>query len=71
MLQEPVLTTKCNVKRIFQFADAFDDSRVLLFVALYDYDPYTMSPNKDMLEDELRFEEGQLLKVCKRKRFLK
>nr|CAB3265584.1 RIMS-binding protein 2 [Phallusia mammillata] len=40
-----------------------DDSRVSLFVALYDYDPYVMSPNTDMLDDEISFTEGQLLKV--------
>lgn len=45
--------------------DIVDDSRVSLFVALYDYDPYEMSPNTDMLDEELSFTEGQLLKVLK------
>ncbi|XP_078485192.1 RIMS-binding protein 2 isoform X1 [Ciona intestinalis] len=39
------------------------DSRVSLYVALYDYNPYTMSPNQDCLQDELSFTEGQLIKV--------
>ena len=39
-----------------------DNSRV--FVALFDYDPPTMSPNPEACEDELAFREGQLIKVC-------
>jgi hypothetical protein len=34
-----------------------------LFVALFDYDPPTMSPNPDACEEELPFREGQLIKV--------
>lgn len=34
-----------------------------LFVALYDYDPITMSPNSDGAEKELRFHQGQIIKV--------
>ena len=41
-----------------------DDSRVRLFVALFDYDPETMSPNQDSVEEELPFREGQILKVA-------
>lgn len=33
------------------------------FVALFDYDPMTMSPNPDAAEEELPFQEGQLIKV--------
>lgn len=33
------------------------------FVALFDYDPLTMSPNPDAAEEELPFQEGQLIKV--------
>lgn len=39
------------------------DSIVRLFVALYDYDPNTMSPNTDGVNEELSFAEGQLIKV--------
>ncbi len=35
-----------------------------IFVALFDYDPPTMSPNPDACEEELPFREGQLIKVC-------
>ncbi|EGD75519.1 hypothetical protein PTSG_06590 [Salpingoeca rosetta] len=35
---------------------------VRLFVALYDYDPETMSPN-DAFEDELELKEGMVIKV--------
>ena len=34
-----------------------------VFVALFDYDPPTMSPNPDACEEELPFREGQLIKV--------
>ena len=40
-----------------------DDSRIRLFVALFDYDPETMSPNVDALDEELPFREGQVIKV--------
>ncbi|XP_066466070.1 peripheral-type benzodiazepine receptor-associated protein 1-like [Tiliqua scincoides] len=34
-----------------------------LFVALFDYNPVTMSPNSDGAEEELPFRQGQILKV--------
>ena len=34
-----------------------------IFVALFDYDPPTMSPNPEACEEELPFREGQLIKV--------
>ncbi|XP_074869767.1 peripheral-type benzodiazepine receptor-associated protein 1 isoform X1 [Carettochelys insculpta] len=40
------------------------DEGVRLFVALFDYDPISMSPNPDAAEEELPFKEGQVLKVC-------
>ncbi|XP_076434656.1 RIMS-binding protein 2-like [Babylonia areolata] len=40
-----------------------DDSTVRLFIALFDYDPITMSPNVDCVDEELPFREGQILKV--------
>ncbi|XP_035708554.1 uncharacterized protein LOC110850968 isoform X4 [Folsomia candida] len=39
------------------------DVRHRLFVALFDYDPPTMSPNPDACEEELPFREGQLIKI--------
>ncbi|NXE11939.1 RIMB1 protein, partial [Lophotis ruficrista] len=44
-------------------ASAKDDG-VRIFVALFDYDPVSMSPNPDAAEEELPFKEGQILKVC-------
>lgn len=32
-------------------------------MALFDYDPVSMSPNPDAGEEELPFREGQILKV--------
>ena len=34
-----------------------------IFIALFDYSPATMSPNRDAVDEELEFYEGQLLKV--------
>ncbi|XP_019604355.2 RIMS-binding protein 2 isoform X9 [Rhinolophus sinicus] len=34
-----------------------------VFVALFDYDPLSMSPNPDAAEEELPFKEGQIIKV--------
>jgi hypothetical protein len=39
------------------------DKSFKVFIALFDYDPYTMSPNQDSVEEELPFKEGQLIKV--------
>ncbi|XP_055052071.2 RIMS-binding protein 2 [Misgurnus anguillicaudatus] len=36
---------------------------VRLFVALYSYNPAVMSPNPDTMEEELPFEQGQIIKV--------
>ncbi|XP_073484295.1 RIMS-binding protein 2 isoform X14 [Aquarana catesbeiana] len=40
-----------------------DDYPARIFVALFDYDPRTMSPNPDAAEEELPFKEGQIIKV--------
>nr|CAD7576797.1 unnamed protein product [Timema californicum] len=39
------------------------DKRTRWFVALFDYDPTTMSPNPDACEEELPFSEGDAIKV--------
>lgn len=39
------------------------DKRVRWFMALFDYDPTTMSPNPDACEEELPFSEGDTIKV--------
>ena len=41
------------------------EERVRVFLALYDYDPATMSPNPDAEDEELTFNEGDLIKVRK------
>ncbi|XP_057342232.1 RIMS-binding protein 3-like isoform X2 [Microplitis mediator] len=43
--------------------DAQQNKRPRWFVALYDYDPPTMSPNPDACEIELPFSEGDTIKV--------
>ncbi|KAJ7308975.1 hypothetical protein JRQ81_008257 [Phrynocephalus forsythii] len=44
-----------------EMMDEEDSAR--LFVALFDFDPVSMSPNPDAAEEELPFQEGQVLKV--------
>ncbi|XP_063587934.1 microtubule-associated protein futsch-like isoform X3 [Penaeus indicus] len=39
------------------------DQHTRIFVALFDYDPPTMSPNPDACDEELGFREGQLIQV--------
>lgn len=39
------------------------DGQVRVFLALYDYDPATMSPNPGAEDEELAFSEGDLIKV--------
>lgn len=43
------------------------DSEVRIFVALFSFEPATMSPNPDAAEEELPFSEGQIIKVRPRK----
>ena len=43
--------------------DTYAQQQSKLFVALFDYDPQTMSPNQNATTDELPFTEGQILKV--------
>ncbi|XP_045390257.1 RIMS-binding protein 2 isoform X3 [Lemur catta] len=40
-----------------------EELQARIFVALFDYDPLTMSPNPDAAEEELPFKEGQIIKV--------
>ncbi|XP_034548249.1 RIMS-binding protein 2 isoform X2 [Notolabrus celidotus] len=47
--------------------DYYDESEpdelIRVFVALFDYDPMSMSPNPDAADEELPFKEGQIIKV--------
>ncbi|XP_028628154.1 peripheral-type benzodiazepine receptor-associated protein 1 isoform X2 [Grammomys surdaster] len=56
-------TTELAPPRSPQEAPSHQDLPVRVFVALFDYDPVSMSPNPDAGEEELPFREGQLLKV--------
>lgn len=38
-------------------------SKIGLYVAVYPYDPKTMSPNTNSFDEELTFAQGQLIKV--------
>ncbi|MGH0175745.1 UNVERIFIED_CONTAM: hypothetical protein FKN15_000224, partial [Acipenser sinensis] len=45
----------------YEESEPEDTSRI--FVALFDYDPLSMSPNPDAADEELPFKEGQIMKV--------
>ncbi|XP_075052698.1 peripheral-type benzodiazepine receptor-associated protein 1 isoform X3 [Mixophyes fleayi] len=45
------------------FSKSQEVDSVRIFVALFDYDPETMSPNPDAFMEELPFKEGQILQV--------
>lgn len=56
-------TTELAPPRSPPEAPAHQNLPVRVFVALFDYDPVSMSPNPDAGEEELPFREGQILKV--------
>ncbi|XP_009868710.1 PREDICTED: RIMS-binding protein 3C [Apaloderma vittatum] len=62
-MQKPLLSGPGPPKSTAPDTSVKDDS-VRIFVALFDYDPVSMSPNPDAAEEELPFKEGQILKVC-------
>ncbi|XP_023814412.1 RIMS-binding protein 2 isoform X8 [Oryzias latipes] len=45
------------------FEESEPEDLTRLFVALFDYDPLSMSPNPDAADEELPFKEGQIIKV--------
>ncbi|KAM9821920.1 RIMS-binding protein 2 isoform 4-T4 [Syngnathus typhle] len=45
------------------FEESEADELTRVFVALFDYDPLSMSPNPDAADEELPFKEGQVIKV--------
>ncbi|KAI1900880.1 hypothetical protein AGOR_G00054400 [Albula goreensis] len=45
----------------YEESEPEDLSRI--FVALFDYDPLSMSPNPDAADEELPFKEGQIIKI--------
>ena len=61
--QEEALRRPSDVGYVGEMAP---EERVRVFLALYDYDPSTMSPNPDAEEEELTFNEGDLIKVSRR-----
>ncbi|XP_034068400.1 RIMS-binding protein 2 [Gymnodraco acuticeps] len=45
------------------YEESEPDEMTRVFVALFDYDPMSMSPNPDAADEELPFKEGQIIKV--------
>ncbi|XP_062363224.1 peripheral-type benzodiazepine receptor-associated protein 1 isoform X1 [Cinclus cinclus] len=62
-MQKPLLSSPGLPRSTAPESSAKDDG-IRIFVALFDYDPVSMSPNPDAAEEELPFKEGQILKVC-------
>ncbi|XP_064022255.1 peripheral-type benzodiazepine receptor-associated protein 1 isoform X9 [Pogoniulus pusillus] len=61
-MQKPLLSSPDPPRSTASETCGKDDG-VRIFVALFDYDPVSMSPNPDAAEEELPFKEGQILKV--------
>ncbi|XP_014736994.1 PREDICTED: peripheral-type benzodiazepine receptor-associated protein 1 isoform X6 [Sturnus vulgaris] len=62
-MQKPLLSSPGPPRNSAPESSGKDDD-IRIFVALFDYDPVSMSPNPDAAEEELPFKEGQILKVC-------
>ncbi|XP_042686316.1 peripheral-type benzodiazepine receptor-associated protein 1 isoform X5 [Centrocercus urophasianus] len=62
-MQKPLLSSP-GPSRSSASETTVKDDGIRIFVALFDYDPVSMSPNPDAAEEELPFKEGQILKVC-------
>ncbi|XP_017932120.2 peripheral-type benzodiazepine receptor-associated protein 1 isoform X7 [Manacus vitellinus] len=62
-MQKPLLSSAGPPRSSAPQTSAKEDG-IRIFVALFDYDPVSMSPNPDAAEEELPFKEGQILKVC-------
>ncbi|XP_017679567.1 PREDICTED: peripheral-type benzodiazepine receptor-associated protein 1 isoform X4 [Lepidothrix coronata] len=62
-MQKPLLSSAGPPRSAAPETSAKEDG-IRIFVALFDYDPVSMSPNPDAAEEELPFKEGQILKVC-------
>ncbi|XP_072772924.1 peripheral-type benzodiazepine receptor-associated protein 1 isoform X13 [Taeniopygia guttata] len=62
-MQKPLLSSPGFPSSTAPESSGKDDG-IRIFVALFDYDPVSMSPNPDAAEEELPFKEGQILKVC-------
>ncbi|XP_028269897.1 RIMS-binding protein 2 [Parambassis ranga] len=45
------------------YEESDQEEMTRVFVALFDYDPLSMSPNPDAADEELPFKEGQIIKV--------
>ncbi|KAM3868936.1 peripheral-type benzodiazepine receptor-associated protein 1 [Diretmus argenteus] len=52
-----------RLKGVGESPKTIGDNDIRIFVALFPYDPATMSPNPDAAEEELPFSEGQIIKV--------
>ncbi|XP_010177767.1 PREDICTED: peripheral-type benzodiazepine receptor-associated protein 1 [Mesitornis unicolor] len=61
-MQKPLLSSPGPPRSTASETSVKDDG-IRIFVALFDYDPISMSPNPDAAEEELPFKEGQILKV--------
>nr|XP_014424620.2 peripheral-type benzodiazepine receptor-associated protein 1-like [Pelodiscus sinensis] len=55
--------SKTGPLKSFVSEEIVNDDSLRMFVALFDYDPISMSPNLDAAEEELAFKKGQILKV--------
>ncbi|XP_056911496.1 peripheral-type benzodiazepine receptor-associated protein 1 isoform X14 [Takifugu flavidus] len=60
---EAAFTSKPLCSQARQLGGGVKSPKIRIFVALFSYEPATMSPNPDAAEEELPFSEGQIIKV--------
>uniref|UniRef100_A0A3Q2X511 RIMS-binding protein 2 n=1 Tax=Haplochromis burtoni TaxID=8153 RepID=A0A3Q2X511_HAPBU len=60
---KPACLQARNLKGGVESPKTKGDNDIRIFVALFSYDPASMSPNPDAAEEELPFSEGQIIKV--------
>lgn len=60
---KPAMLQSRQLKGSVESSKMKGDGDTRIFVALFPYDPASMSPNPDAAEEELPFSEGQIIKV--------
>ncbi|KYO25465.1 peripheral-type benzodiazepine receptor-associated protein 1 isoform C [Alligator mississippiensis] len=55
--------SRTDILKSSDLKEMVSDGSIRMFLALFDYDPASMSPNLDAAEEELPFKKGQVVKV--------
>uniref|UniRef100_A0A674C4G5 RIMS-binding protein 2 n=1 Tax=Salmo trutta TaxID=8032 RepID=A0A674C4G5_SALTR len=61
--RRPMMVPSIGRRSPVYYEESEPEDLARIFVALFDYDPLSMSPNPDAADEELPFKEGQIIKV--------